>query len=153
MAQKIITKSGKRDLIDDAFHRYAFNDPEDLPSWFTQEENRHNKINLPITKEAVQLMKARMRALDARPIKKVAEAKFRTKLRAQARLDKALKKATSITEDTDTPEASKMKDAAKVMAKASAKKQKKKVQVVVAKNANRGIKGRPRGVKGRYKVR
>ena len=32
MAQKIRTKSGKRDLIDDSFNRYTFNDTN-LPSW------------------------------------------------------------------------------------------------------------------------
>lgn len=33
IAQRMLTKSGKRDLIDESFNRYAFNDPEALPSW------------------------------------------------------------------------------------------------------------------------
>ncbi|KAJ3224233.1 AdoMet-dependent rRNA methyltransferase spb1 [Chytriomyces hyalinus] len=152
MAQKLVTKSGKRDLMDDAFNRFAYNDPEDLPSWFTQDENRHNKINLPVTKEAMDLMRQKLRAMDARPIKKVAEAKFRQKLRAQNRLDKALKKAAAVTEDTDTPELSKMKDAAKIMAKAMKAKPKSETKYVVATGTNRAIQGRPKGVKGRYKM-
>jgi hypothetical protein len=29
----MITKSGKRDVIDESFNRYAFNDPDGLPPW------------------------------------------------------------------------------------------------------------------------
>jgi AdoMet-dependent rRNA methyltransferase SPB1 len=152
LAQKIISRSGKRDLIDEGFNRYAFNDPEGLPSWFLEDENRHNKPQRPVTKEAVQVMRAKLRALDARPIKKVAEAKFRKKMRADARMQKALKKASSIADDPDAPDKTKLRDAAKIMSRAMAKKKEKKVQVVVAKNQNRGLQGRPKGVKGRYKM-
>ncbi|KAJ3412167.1 AdoMet-dependent rRNA methyltransferase spb1 [Chytridiales sp. JEL 0842] len=152
LAQMVIHKSGKRDLIDDGFNRYAFNDPEGLPSWFTEEENRHNKPQLPVTKEAVNIMRAKLRAMDARPIKKVAEAKFRKKMRADARLHKALKKASAVADDPDAPDKSKLRDAAKIMKKALSKKQDKKPELVVAKNQNKGLKGRPKGVKGRYKM-
>ncbi|KAJ3080078.1 AdoMet-dependent rRNA methyltransferase spb1 [Rhizoclosmatium hyalinum] len=152
LAQKLVTKSGKRDVIDDAFNRYAFNDPEDLPPWFSQDENRHNKINLPVTKEAMDLMRQKLRAMDARPIKKVAEAKFRQKMRAQNRLEKAKKKASAIADDEDTPELSKLKDAAKVMSKALKKKPKSETKLVVARHQNKGVKGRPKGIKGRYKM-
>ncbi|KAI9330300.1 Spb1 C-terminal domain-containing protein [Obelidium mucronatum] len=152
LAQKLVTKSGKRDVMDDAFNRYAYNDPEELPSWFLQDENRHNKINLPVTKEAMDLMRQKLRAMDARPIKKVAEAKFRQSLRAANRLEKAKKKASAVAEDEDTPELSKLKDAAKIMSKAMKKKPKTETKLVVAVNKNKGIKGRPKGVKGRYKM-
>ncbi|KAI9355990.1 Spb1 C-terminal domain-containing protein [Zopfochytrium polystomum] len=152
LGQKITTKSGKRDLIDDAFHRYAFNDPDSLPPWFVDEERRHTHRPQPVTKEAIEIMKARLKALDARPIKKVAEAKFRQKLRAQNKVEKALKKASAIADDDTTSELTKLKDAAKVMAKAMTKKKKKEVQVVVAKHQNKAVKGRPKGVKGRYKM-
>jgi AdoMet-dependent rRNA methyltransferase SPB1 len=33
LAQRMLTKSGKRDVIDEAYNKYAFNDPEGLPSW------------------------------------------------------------------------------------------------------------------------
>ncbi|KAJ3197251.1 AdoMet-dependent rRNA methyltransferase spb1 [Irineochytrium annulatum] len=151
MAEKLIKPSGRRDLIDDAFNRYAFNDPENLPSWFTVDEDRHNKPQLPVTKEAVALIKAKLRALDARPIKKVAEAKFRNKLRADAKIKKAMRKAAAVADDEDTPDASKLKSAAKIMAKAGAQKRKRPT-VVVAKHANKRLQGRPKGVKGRYKM-
>jgi AdoMet-dependent rRNA methyltransferase SPB1 len=34
LAQRMTTKSGKRDLIDESFNRFAFNDPDGLPTWF-----------------------------------------------------------------------------------------------------------------------
>lgn len=38
------------------------------------------------------------------------------------------------------------------MSKAVKKKPKQQVKLVVAKGGNRGISGRPRGVKGKYKI-
>ena len=61
-------------MLNDGFNRYSLNSKEDLPSWFLDDESKHYKSNIPITKEAVTALRARQRALDARPIKKVAEA-------------------------------------------------------------------------------
>lgn len=140
-------------MIDDAYNRYTFNDPA-LPEWFVQDESKHNKPSLPVTKEAVQIMRQKMKALDARPIKKVAEAKFRKQLRMQRRLEKAKNKSEGMNEDEDVPEASKLEAIQKLMSKAKNPKKsiKEKPKLVVAKGFNRGNKGRPRGVKGRYKV-
>ncbi|KAJ3260673.1 AdoMet-dependent rRNA methyltransferase spb1 [Boothiomyces macroporosus] len=154
LAQKMVTKSGKRDLIDDSFNRYAFNDPEDLPAWFMQDESRHNKPTMPVTKEAVEIMRQQMRALDARPIKKIAEAKWRKQLRTQRRLEKAAKKSEGLANQEDLSEKTKLEQASKVMSKAKSKgkSEKPQVKVVVAKGAYRGVQGRPKGVKGRYKM-
>lgn len=69
----------KADLIDEGFSKEAFRDKDDLPSWFLDDENRHNKPHLPVTKEAVKALREKIKALDARPIKKIAEAKARKK--------------------------------------------------------------------------
>ena len=119
---------------------------------FTEDEGRHNKPSLPETKEAVQIMRDKMKALDARPIKKVAEAKFRKQLRTQRRLLKAAAKSQGLADQEDISEKSKLEQASKVMTKAKSKKEKEKVKVVVAKGAHRAIQGRPKGVQGRYKV-
>ncbi|KAH9265500.1 ribosomal RNA large subunit methyltransferase J [Batrachochytrium salamandrivorans] len=152
LAQRMLSKSGKRDLVDGAFNRYAFNDDPGLPTWFLDEEKHHNKPSMPVTKEAVDIIKQRMRALDARPIRKVAEAKFRKQMRTQRRLEKMSKKAEVMNNDEDAPERSKLEAISKLMSKAKNTKEHTKPKVVVAKGVHRGAQGRPKGVKGRYKM-
>lgn len=128
------------------------NSKEGLPAWFLDEEAKYYKPNIPITKEAVAALRAKQRALDARPIKKVAEAKARKKFKAAQRLEKAMKKAEGVNAMTDMSEREKAQQIEKVMRKglSAGRKAKKEVKVVVAKGAHKGVKGRPKGVKGRY---
>ncbi|KAI9322581.1 Spb1 C-terminal domain-containing protein, partial [Dichotomocladium elegans] len=140
------------DLIDEGFTKEAFRDKSDLPSWFLDDENRHNKPHIPVTKEAVKALREKLKALDARPIKKIAEAKARKKNKAIKRLQKAQKKATDIADNPDLTEKEKVQTINRMLARATKSKPKKEIKLVVAKGANRGIKGRPAGVKGRYKM-
>ena len=99
----------------------------------------------------MQALRTKQRALDARPIKKVAEAKARKKLKAAQRLEKALKKAEGITKTTDLTEREKAQQVERLMRRGLTKsRNKKEVKLVVAKGAHKGLKGRPKGVKGRY---
>ena len=143
----------KHDLINEGFNRYTFRDTDNLPAWFVEEEEQHSKINRPITKEAAMAIKEKMRALNARPIKKVMEAKARKKMRAVARLEKIKKKAGLINDDSDKSEKDKAEEIARLMRKVT-KKQRTKPQVtlVYASGSNRGLSGRPKGVKGKYKM-
>ncbi|KAG8732753.1 AdoMet-dependent rRNA methyltransferase spb1 [Ceratobasidium sp. 414] len=153
LAQQLVNrKTTKTHLINNGFTRYSLNSQDFLPPWFLDDERKHYKPNLPITKEAVAALRAKQRALDARPIKKVAEAKARKKLRAQQRLEKAMSKAEGVVAMDDMTEKEKAAQVEKLMKKGmtSAAKKRKEVKVVVAKGANRGVKGRPKGVKGRY---
>ncbi|KIJ45294.1 hypothetical protein M422DRAFT_251473 [Sphaerobolus stellatus SS14] len=153
-SQLVNREKTKTQLVDEGFNRYSFNSSENMPSWFLDDEAKHYKPNLPVTKEAVAALRARQRALDARPIKKIAEAKARKKRRAFVRLEKAMKKAEGITATTDLSEREKASQIEKLLSKgvagAKAKKPKDKIKVVVAKGAHKGLKGRPKGVKGRY---
>ena len=119
---------------------------------FTKDESLHTKPTLPITKEAVQIIKDRQKALNARPIKKVAEAKFRKQLRTQRRIEKAAKKSEGLATSEEMSEKQKLEAAGKLMAKARNSKPKKETKVVVSRGSHKGIKGRPKGVKGRYKM-
>lgn len=152
LAQMLVNREKtKTELINDGFNRYSLNSKDDLPSWFLEEEAKHYKPNIPITKEAIAAIRAKQRALDARPIKKVAEAKGRKKMKAAQKLEKAMKKAEGVISTTDMTEREKAQQIEKLMRKGNANgKEKKEVKVVVARGSTRGIKGRPKGVKGRY---
>lgn len=151
--QLALGQKTKHDLVDEGFNRYAFRDSENLPAWFIDEEKQHSKINKPITKEAAIAIKEKMKALNARPIKKVAEAKARKKMRSVARLEKIKKKAGVIVDDGDKSEKDKADEIAKLMRKVSKKpKTKPQVTLVYASGKNRALSGRPKGVKGKYKM-
>jgi AdoMet-dependent rRNA methyltransferase SPB1 len=155
IAHQLVNREKTRtQLINDGFNRYSLNSQDGLPSWFLDDEAKYYKSNLPITKEAVAALRARQRALDARPIKKVAEAKARKKYKASQRIEKAMKKAEGVSATSDMTEREKAQQIEKLMRKGMSKgqKEKKEVKLVVAKGAHKGIKGRPKGVKGRYSM-
>ncbi|KAA1100444.1 AdoMet-dependent rRNA methyltransferase spb1 [Puccinia graminis f. sp. tritici] len=147
-------KKTKDQLVDSGFKRDAFfDDKNELPTWFLDDEMRHFREHVPVTKEAVKILRDKMRALNARPIKKIAEAKGRKKLRTLRRLEKAQSKANTVNETNDLTEKEKSLEIEKLMSRMhKSPKTKSDIKIVVAKGANRGQKGRPRGVKGRYKM-
>lgn len=154
LAHQLATgKVTKQQLADDNFNKYSHRDVDGLPDWFLDDEGRHSKRQRPITAAAAAAIKEKMRALNARPIKKVREAKQRKTFRAARRLEKLKKKSEGLAESGDFTESDKAKDIAKLMAKAKkgGNKKKQPVKVVVAGGSNKG-KGRPRGVKGKYKM-
>lgn len=140
-----------KDLIDESFNRYSFQDDTPLPRWFLDEESKHNKPQKPITKEGIALLKAKLREIDSRPIKKELEAKGRNRQRMMKKLDAMKKKAAVIADTEDMGEKQKGEQIQKLLSKAT-KPQKKEVKLVIAKGDNKGLKGRPKGVKGHYKM-
>lgn len=143
----------KHELIDEGYNRYAFRDRDGLPEWFLDDEQRHSKISKPVTKEAAEAIKAKLKAMNARPVKKVAEAKARKKMKAMKKLEGLRKKSGLILEDGDKSERDKSEEITKMMKKLGNKKTNKpKITVVAAKGANKRLQGRPKGVKGRYKM-
>lgn len=140
-------------LIDQGFNRLSTHHKDGLPDWFLDDESKHYKANIPITKESINALREKQRALDARPIKKIAEAKARKKFKAVQRLEKARKKADGVMETEDLNDNEKARQVGKLMGKGrsgAVKRPEKKV--VVARGANKGVKGRPQGVKGKYKI-
>ncbi|KAI9687936.1 MAG: AdoMet-dependent rRNA methyltransferase spb1 [Bathelium mastoideum] len=150
--QLVIGQKTKEDLFDDNFNKYSLRDVHGLPEWFLDDENRHSRPQRPITASAVLAIKEKQRALNARPIKKVREARERKKYKAAQRLEKLRKKAGIVAEEEGVSEGDKARNVAKLMAKAARKNPKQKVSVVVARGGNRGIRGRPKGTKGKYKM-
>lgn len=147
----IHSKKARRDIVDSGYNRYTFND-ENLPKWFTQDEEKHSRKQMPVTAEMVAEYKAQLKAVNARPIKKVAEAKARKKQRAARRLEKARKRAEAITEKLDMTDAEKAQQVRAIYKKVLGDKGKNKVTYVVAKKASGRKVRRPPGVKGKFKV-
>ena len=116
-------------LVDSSFNKRAFDDPSDLPKWFTDEEKKHVVPQLPITKREVEEMKERMRELDARPIGKVAEAKAKKKRRMMLLKERVAKKAVSIVQAEHLSEQEKMRNIKKLY-KQTQEKKKDKVYIV-----------------------
>ncbi|KAL4802268.1 AdoMet-dependent rRNA methyltransferase spb1 [Aspergillus unguis] len=153
LAQQMATGEKKsHDVFDDGFNRYAFRDVDGLPEWFLDDENQHSKPTRPITKAAAAAIQEKMRAINARPIKKVMEAKGRKKFKAAQRIEKLRKKSALLADDDTMTERDKAQAIARMMSRAVKKKPKQNVKLVVAKGGNRGISGRPKGVKGKYKI-
>ncbi|KMP08831.1 AdoMet-dependent rRNA methyltransferase spb1 [Coccidioides immitis] len=153
LAQQMATgEKTSADVVDDGFNKYAFRDIDGLPEWFLDDENKHSKPLRPITAAAAAAIREKMRAINARPIKKVREAKGRKKFKEAQRLEKLKKKSALLAEDEGVSERDKAQTIARMMARATKKKPKQNVKLVVAKGGNRGISGRPRGVKGKYKI-
>ncbi|KAJ5101786.1 rRNA methyltransferase Spb1 [Penicillium alfredii] len=153
LAQQMATGEKKsQDVVDDGYNRFAFRDVDGMPEWFLDDENKHSKPNRPITKAAAAAIQEKMRAINARPIKKVMEAKGRKKFKAAQKLERLRKKSALLADDETLSERDKSQAITKLMNKATKKKPKQQVKLVVAKGANRGISGRPRGVKGKYKI-
>ncbi|KAH8583175.1 Spb1p-like [Cryptosporidium sp. chipmunk genotype I] len=133
----LVNKSTRMDLIDGSYNRYAFHDPAEdlennilgLPSWFVDDENKHNKPELPITKDLMAQYKAKLREIKNRPIRKESEALARKKRRYEKIMEKARKKAQSIADSEEMNEASKSKTINSLIKKAQKISSKKRVNV------------------------
>ncbi|CAH8301227.1 unnamed protein product [Eruca vesicaria subsp. sativa] len=136
-AKRMQRKKQREEMLDDAYNKYMFDD-QCLPNWFLDEEKKHRRAVKPITKEEVNAMKAQFREINARPAKKVAEAKARKKRAIEKRLEKVRKKANTISDTTDISNRSKDKMIDKLYKKAVETRKPKKELVVSKKGV--GVK-------------
>nr|XP_006014611.2 PREDICTED: pre-rRNA processing protein FTSJ3-like [Latimeria chalumnae] len=148
------SKKRKRDLIDNSFNRYTFNEGEEdeIPDWFQDDEKKHRRRPVPLDRSMVEEYKQRWREINARPIKKVAEAKARKKRRMLKKLEQAKKKAEAVVNTVDISEREKMSQLKSIYKKAGVRKEKREVTYVVAKKGAGQRVRRPAGVKGHFKV-
>jgi AdoMet-dependent rRNA methyltransferase SPB1 len=148
MGEMMIYSSKTRKELDDwGWNRYTNND-DGLPDWFVEDENKHYKKELPVSKERVDFYKERQKELNVRPIKKVLEAKMRRKRRQVRRMEKAKKKAENIIGNENLEHGEKVREMKKAFKKALTP-EKKEVKYQVMTKGKRGRTARPGG---RYKV-
>ncbi|XP_064895846.1 pre-rRNA 2'-O-ribose RNA methyltransferase FTSJ3 [Columba livia] len=147
------SKKARRDLIDDSFNRYSFNEEEgELPEWFTEEEKQHRRKQVPVDRQTVEAYRQRWREINARPIKKVAEAKARKKQRMLKKMEQMKKKAEAVVNTVDISEREKVAQLRRIYKKAGLAKEKRQVTYLVAKKGVGRRVRRPPGVKGQFKV-
>jgi AdoMet-dependent rRNA methyltransferase SPB1 len=148
IAKLMLRKKKREEILDSTYNRYTnFDDPSLLPQWFVEDERKHYKHHVPITKEESQEEKRLLKEYNERPSKKVMEAKHRKKRRLGKAMEKIKKKATIIAEQ-DINEGSKMRQIEKLYKKEKSKHKEEKSYVV--NRSHSGIKGKyntPRNVK------
>ncbi|KAM3963035.1 pre-rRNA 2'-O-ribose RNA methyltransferase FTSJ3 [Aphomia sociella] len=145
------SKKFKRDLIDDAWNRYAFNDTN-LPDWFVEDEKKHMRKEITVPEKYTEEYKNRLQDINARPIKKVIEAKARKKKRMIKKMERAKKKVEAVMENADMSEREKAQQVRQLYKKAQTDGKKKVTYVVAKKHSTAKRMKRPKGVKGQYKV-
>ena len=90
----MLRKKFRTQVIDASYSRYATEDNEAIvPHWFLEDEAKHNRPNVNLTKEQVDEEKQLLREWNARPSKKVTEAKARKKMRLAKAMNKIKNKA------------------------------------------------------------
>ncbi|KOB79528.1 putative rRNA methyltransferase 3 [Operophtera brumata] len=129
------SKKFKRDLIDDAWNRYA-----------------HVLTCAFYSQNYTDEYKNRLQDINARPIKKVIEAKARKKKRMVKKMERAKKKVEAVMENADMSEREKAQQVRHLYKKAQADPKKKITYVVAKKHTSAKRMKRPNGVKGQYKV-
>ena len=113
------SRKNKLSLLDAAYNRYTFND-EGLPKWFRDDEGKHMRPMTTATREEIDAERELLRAIDARPMKKVAEAKARKKRKVAVKTAEARSKAEAIVDNEDMSINRKAKEINKLYARAKA---------------------------------
>jgi len=152
LGEKLVrSKKARRDIMDDGWHRFMFNDTN-LPDWFVKEEELHMKKKPDVDPETVAKYRERAKELNVKTIKKVVEAKARRKRKVARKLDQAKKKSAAILESEDTGSREKAKEIKALYRKAHMAGKPKEVSYVVARKHKAEKRSqRPSGIKGPYK--
>jgi len=149
--QLIKSKKAKRDIMDNGWNRFMFND-ENLPDWFQKEEELHMKKKPDVDPDVVEKYREMGKEMNVKTIKKVVEAKARRKRRVAKKLEMARKKSANILENEDIGSREKAAEINKLYKKAAQAGKSKEVSYVVAKKHKAQKRSqRPAGIKGPYK--
>jgi AdoMet-dependent rRNA methyltransferase SPB1 len=139
----MLRKKRREQILDDSYNRYAFDDDADLPEWFLDDQQKFNKASKPITRSEIEYFKERFKAISARPLKKIAEAKARKKVRALRRWEKVKGQADSIAASEELSTGEKFKRLEKLYQKKREKKREKVYAVSKKSGGTRDVKRKP----------
>uniref|UniRef100_V9KFM5 pre-rRNA processing protein FTSJ3 n=1 Tax=Callorhinchus milii TaxID=7868 RepID=V9KFM5_CALMI len=149
------SKHRSRNFMDDSFNRRAVAGGQvesHLPDWFVDDEMKHWRAPVPFDPAMAEEFRLRWKEINARPIKKVAEAKARKKRRLLKKMEDARKKAEAVVNTVDISEREKMAQMRTIYQKAGVSRERRSVTyVVVKRGAGRWVR-RPAGVKGLYRA-
>jgi AdoMet-dependent rRNA methyltransferase SPB1 len=134
MGTAMLDKKRRTEMVDNSYNRYAFDvlEVKNLPEWFQIDESTHNQAQLPISREEFGTFKAKLKAINARPIKKIAEARARKADKTAKRWEKIKQKAEAIAKEEGPSENVKMREIEKLYHK-RAKTAKRERKYIVSK--------------------
>eukprot|EP01051_Picozoa_sp_SAG22_P005863 SAG22_NODE_363_length_11694_cov_40.815783_2_plen_189_part_00 len=131
LAPLMLRRKTREDLIESGYNRYAHNDDQALlPKWFVEDEAKHSRPTLPITKEEAKRMRDEQKEIDNRPIKKVAEARARKKRKTSRQDEKVKTKLSAIADAEDVSTKAKMRAIEKLTKAAKGKDKKPQANYV-----------------------
>jgi AdoMet-dependent rRNA methyltransferase SPB1 len=111
----MLRKSRQKALVDASYNRFAWNDAGDLPAWFTDDEIRHNRPQVPVPAALLAQVKGKFSHTGTKEIKKVAEARARKRKAAMGKLRAAKKQATTLAANSEMTESQKVRAISKAM--------------------------------------
>ena len=132
----------RREIIESGFNRYVYNDvPDSLPCWFQQDEERVSRPIIPLNKDLVHMYRERLKEINARPIKKVAEARARKKATTLKKMENIRGKAEKIASTEGASEREKLLQIKGLYKKAKINKKfnKEKTYVVTKKKGGKAV--------------
>lgn len=110
----MLRNRSRDEIIYNSYRGYNSEDHDQMPKWFSEDEQKHNFKAPPITKEEFQREKDRLMAINARVPKKILEAKVRRKMRVQKKLKKTQKQAETVMSQDGVSEYNKLKQVARM---------------------------------------
>ncbi|RHY42486.1 hypothetical protein DYB34_001906, partial [Aphanomyces astaci] len=152
IATMMLKKHKAKEMVDDSYNRYAWNDPTDLPDWFQDDEERHYRPQLTVPKHLMDQMKEKFMDIATKPVKKVAEARARKRRQTLKKVKAAKKKANDIANLPDMSTREKLKAIDKAMKTAKTKKESKLYVISRRGRSAANTKGHKKGDKGAVKV-
>jgi AdoMet-dependent rRNA methyltransferase SPB1 len=130
IAKKMLRKKDRLNILYKTYNKFAFNDLDQAPDWFVDDEKQHNVPSKPVTKEEIMTEKEALKKFNDRMPKKILEAKARKRNKLNKRMIKVKKQAQVISNQDEINELSKVKQIKKLYRKEMERHKEKKKYVV-----------------------